>query len=486
MALVLIVVGYGATRLLAPGPSAPAGEPIESVAVLPFENRTGDPEMAYLSSGIPEVLSNRLATITGLRVAPRGFAFRFGRALEDPREVAEKLEVRGVVSGWVDVVEGRLVVGVELVDAARMAHLWGDTYTRSRGDLIGLQSTVAHDIARELRPELDANEERRVGRSFTDDTLAYELYLKARQATYAGEGNRDNLRKALDLTRKCVDRDPAFAQAHALAAELQAMLGFWNFRPHEEVLPGARHAALAALEIEPRLAEPRAVLGWSKAVLEWKWREGIQDIREALDLEPDNVTALAFYSAVLPTMGRIDEAVRAAQRAYELDPFAPVAVQTLAWALFQRRRYEEAIEYMDKLVALDPDSQWASTFKVSALARSGRPEEALAVARLDAVPATPGADHSVGVSTVSLATIHAVAGDEEKARRLIGQLPPEHVPPGLWASLGEKDEAFAGLRRYVRERRSNYLMYLKTAPNWDPLRGDPRFDEILRQVGLSQ
>ena len=308
----------------------------------------------------------------------------------------------------------------------------------------------------------------------TQDTEAYELYLKARQMFRPHHQAADQMEEALGLVQRAVERDPGFAEAYALIAEIHTFRGFWNLGPHEKMLVEARRAAKAAMEIDPELSYPHAVSGLATAVLDWKWEEGYRQAVHATELDPDDGRSLSLRAILSLTRDKSREAVTLAYRAYQLDPISPHALGILSWVLYQARDYDKAAEFMAKTLEADPDAVFARNFRPLALAYAGRFQEALDAA---------GNSHpQVAALTLLL------AGREDEARQIMNQLTPPVPGEALltvWGHFDEREMLFQHLEYMVDKRMTNYLMWLRTAPTWDRVRDDPRFQRVIERVGLT-
>ena len=342
-------------------------------------------------------------------------------------------------------------------------------------------SGLLGDIASELRLLRESTQSSRDTRP-THDTEAYELYLKARQMFRPHRDAAEQMNEALGLVQRAVERDPGFAEAYALIAEIHTFRGFWNHGAHEEMLVEARQAAKAALEIDPGLSYPHAVLGLATAVLEWKWEEGYLHAVRATDLDPGDVRSLSLRAVLSLTRCRSREAVKFAYEAYELHPINPNALGTLSWVLYQARDYDKAVEFMVKTLEEDPGAPFARNFRPLALAYAGRIDDALA-AENERVAETGGKSRPEITAFILFR-----AGSHDEARRIMSgltQAPPGEAIETAWVHLGEKDVVFERLDRMIEKRMTSYLMWLRTGPAWDPVRDDPRFQRVLERVGLT-
>lgn len=338
-------------------------------------------------------------------------------------------------------------------------------------------------------PLLPESSQRASGLRPTHDTQAYEFYLKARQKFGPHRAGSQEMDEALGLARQAVERDPGFAEAYALIAEIQTFRGFWNFGPREEILMEARDAAKAALAIDPGLSYPHAVSGLATAVLEWKWEEGYRQAAHATELDPHDGRSLSLRAMLSLTRGKSAEAVQLAYRAYELNPIDPHALGILSWVLYQARQYDQAAEFMAKTLEVHPDARFARNFRPLALAYAGRHDEALAAER------ARSPDGSGNPSGERLALLLVLGGRREEARQHLTppqpavavdltQHPPTEATETVWAYFGKKEILFERLDRMVEKRMTNYVMWLRTGPAWDPVRGDPRFEQVLQRIGL--
>lgn len=348
------------------------------------------------------------------------------------------------------------------------------------GFAVYVGSGLLGDIASELRLLRESTQNDRDRRP-THDTEAYELYLKARQKFSPHRSAAEQMEEALGLVERAVKRDPGFAEAYALIAEIYTFKGFWNHGPQDEVLVQARQAAKAALEIDPELGSPHAVSGLVTAVLEWKWEEGYLQAVRATELDPGDGRSLSLRAVLSLTRGRSREAVTFAYRAYELDPINPHALGILSWVLYQARDYDKAAEFMGKTLEADSDAAFARNFRPLALAYAGQFEEALAAERGRKADGEGASAHRENLPLILI-----LAGRREEARRYLLQLEvPEEAVETAWGYLGHQEIVFERLDRLVEKRMTNYLMWLRTGPAWDPVRDDPRFQRVLERVGLT-
>ena len=259
---------------------------IDSLAVLPFANLSGDPEMEYLSDGITDTLINSLSQLRKLRVVPRGLVFRYKGQEVDPQQLGSELNVRAVLTGRVTQRGDTLLIGTELLDVAKVAQLWGAQYNRKMADIFVVQEEIAREISEKLRLELTGEEKKRLAKRVTQNKEAYQFYLKA--SYFYTKWSPENLHKAIEYSRQAIDQDPALATAHAVMAFSYGMLGFYGFLPPKEAFPKAKAAALRALALDEGLSQAHATLALTRLSHDWDWPGGEKECRRALELNPDD------------------------------------------------------------------------------------------------------------------------------------------------------------------------------------------------------
>ncbi len=458
---------------------------INSLAVLPFENAGNDPNSEYLSDGITESLIDNLSQIPNLKVIARTSVFRYKGRQTDPRVVGRELGVRAVVTGRVAQRGQRLTINVELVDARDDRHIWGEQYSRNLSDVLDLQESISRELSDKLRLRLSGQDEKRLGKRYTDNTEAYELYLKGhyfwRKFTSAG------IRKGIEYFQQAIEKDPNYALAYAGLADCYGLgsVGGGGISPAEG-MPKAKAAATKALEIDDDLAEAHLSLALVRTYYDWDWSGAEREFRRSIALNPNYAEAHHFYSHYFMALGRIEDSYVESKRALELDPLSPDLTWHLGWHYFFARRYDQAIEQTKKTFELDPSSGPAHIVLGYAYEQKGM--FALAITEFKKVsglsPGTP-----FGLS--DLAHVHAVSGQRAEAVRILAELREmskhRYVPSNYFAivytGLGEKDQAFEWLQKTFDEH-SFWLGTLKVDPRLDVLRSDPRFQDLLRRMDL--
>ena len=449
-----------------------------SLAILPFVNATGDKEAEYLSDGVTETLINTLAQVPGVRVMSRTSVFHYKDKPADPLRVGRELNVSSVVVGRIEEVGGKLVVSAELIDAKDGTLNWGNRYEIARSDLFPVQQSIAAEIARTLRLQLGGREQQLLKKQQTRDPRAYELYLKGRFQW--NKRNADGLYKAIDFFNQAIEIDPQYALAYAGLADVYNLLDIWAGLPTKETFPRAKAAAEKALSIDDQLAEAHTSLAYAIHTYEWDWPAAEREYRRAIELNPNYATAHQWYAEFLTAVGRFEEAEREGRRALALDPMSPIINAVVAWNRTMARRYPAAIEQGVRSTQLFPDFMAGHAYLGLAYLESGKPREALAElekarALLDIV-----------VIETWLARAELAAGKRAEAEKILqslesrgarGDYLPSYYMAVLYAHLGNRDRAFAELKRAVAER-TGAMVWVEVDPSLDPLRGDPRFASI--------
>lgn len=447
---------------------------ITSLAVLPLDNLSGDPAQEYLADEMTEELCGRLARIHDLRVISRTSVMRFkGTRLSLP-EIARMLGVDAVVEGSVIRQGSRIRVHAQLIRGATDEHLWADEYDGELGDVLALESEVAQSIARKVEVKVTGEEHARLVASHHISPEVYESYLKAEDEFRKGDSE-----KSIASFEKTIGMDPDFAPAYVGLASLYSARGILRAGvPPNEVRPKLISAARKALELDPELGEPHVLLGETYQ-RQWLWSEAEAEYKLALALNPNDARAHEHFAMWLLCQGRTDEALVWAQRAHELDPLGG-AGRTNGFILFHARRYEEAIRELRSRT-----DDWYLAFPLIA---NGQSDEAITV--LEKALADSGRDSAtMGV----LVRAYAHAGRRSEALRLLDELKQRqqkgYVPSAAFVNaylgLGDNEAAFTWLEKAYKEQ-SNILGLLKVHPHFDPLRGDPRFADLVRRVGLDK
>jgi len=485
-AFVETVSGKG-YRFIAPVKAVALGrrqEAIESVAVLPFASDTADPDAEYLSEGITETLINNLSQIRNLRVVARSTVFRYKGKDIDPQRAGSDLHVRAVVSGRLLQRGNTLIVRAELMDVATGAQLWGGQYNREAEDVFALQDDLSKEISEKLQLQLTGDERHRLTKRYTEDAGAYRLYLKGRY--HWNKRNPEGLQKAVEYFRQALDKDPAYSLAYAGLADTYVYLSFFNVVAPREAMPKAKTAAVKGLEIDKDLAEAHVSLGYISFTYDGDWPTARKHFEQALALNPAYSRTHTFYPFYLSSLGRSEKALEVAKRALDLDPASPAVSHSLAVQLYLARKFDRAIEQAHD--TLEMDANFSISYQVlgEVYLSKGMYREALsALEKYSAL--TKGSSASLAL----LGYAHARSGKPEKSLQMIDKLKaastrgfvPVFFVALVYAGLEDKDQAFTWLEKACEER-FNRLAYLKVDALWDPLRSDPRFADLLRNVGI--
>jgi eukaryotic-like serine/threonine-protein kinase len=457
---------------------------IDSLAVLPFENASRDPEHEYLSDGIAGSLINILATVPKLRVIAQSTVFRYkGRGI-DPQSVGRELNVRAVLTGRIMQSGGALRIGTELVHVATGSQLWGAQYDRKAGDIFAIQDEISNEISEKLRLKLTRAEKKRLNKRQTHDAEAYRLYLKGRH--HWNRWTEDGFYKAIEYFQQAVEKDPTYALAHTGVSDSYVLLGWNSYLPPKDAFPKGKMAAMAALRLDPELGEahtPKAAVLW---LHDWKWQEAQMEFERSLALNPSHPTANHWYAEYLMTMGRHGEAIARMKSSQDLDPLSLIISVAIGWAFYMARRYDEAMEQLRRTVELDPNYPVTYWILGRLLREIGRYEPAIAEGE-------KGLRLSGGspLMNAALAQTFAVAGKRKKAIQILDDLTilakQKYVAPyffaGIHIGLGGDDRAMEYLEKAYEEH-SHWLIYLHIDPSMDGLRSNPRFQELLQRIGL--
>jgi serine/threonine protein kinase/Tfp pilus assembly protein PilF len=457
---------------------------IDSLAVLPFDNASRDPEHEYLSDGITASLINILATVPKLRVMAQSTVFRFkGRAI-DPQAIGRDLNVRAVLTGRVMQSGGSLRIGAELVDVATGSRLWGAHYDRKSGDIFAIQDEISNEISEKLRLQLTYAQKKRLTRHHTEDPEAYRIYLKGRH--HWNRWTEEGFYKAIKYFQQAIENDPAYALAHAGVADSYVLLGWNSYLPPKDAFPKAKAAAVTALEFDPDLGEAHAPLAAALWLYDWKWQEAQKEFQGSLELNPTYPTANHWYAEYVMTMGRPAEAIAKMKNSQALDPLSLIINVAIGWAHYMARRYDEALEQLLQTVELDPNYPVTYWILGQLYRTMGRYDLAI-------TEGEKGVNLSGGSPLMRAALAHSYgkAGRRKEALEILDDLTNlakcKYVAPhffaGIHIGLGENAGALEYLEKSYEDH-SHWLIYLHIDPSMDDLRQDPRFQDLLKRVGL--
>jgi TolB-like protein/Flp pilus assembly protein TadD/predicted Ser/Thr protein kinase len=462
------------------------GETIDSLAVLPFVNGSGDPNTEYLSDGITESLINSLSRLPKLEVKSRDSAFHYKGKDPDAETVGRELGVRAVFKGRVTQVGDNLAISAELIDARNNDHIWGEQYSRKASDIFALQGDIAKEITTALRMRLTGEDEKRMAKTYTANPDAYQDYLKGRY--WWNKRNEDGFNKGREYFQRAIEKDPTYALAYSGLADSYSLLSEYGFVAPKESYPKAKEAALKALEIDDTLAEGHVSLAWVKTMYDWDRSGGEKEFQRAIELNPAYATAHFWHSLALASMGRSEEAIAEQKRALELDPLSLIINRVLGLDFYYARHYDQAIEQEKLTLEMDPNFTFVHMNLGQAYLQKSMYKEGIAELEKELVVSPR---HPLALSELGYA--YAVAGRRAEAQKMLDQLnaisEQKYVTAisrvGVYVGLGEKEKAFEWLEKAYEDRSiGGTFVTIKADPLFDPLRSDPRFADLLRRMNL--
>jgi TolB-like protein/Tfp pilus assembly protein PilF len=453
---------------------------INSVAVMPFVNAGGSAELEYLSDGIPESLMNHLSQLSGLA---RSSVFRYKGKDTEPEKVASDLQVQAVLNGRVAQLGDNLVISLELVDGRSGNLIWGEQYSRKLGDLAALQSEIARDVSQKLRVRLTGAEENRVVKNQTQNAEAYQLYLQGRYNWNKRTG--PTTKKAIEYFQQAVEKDPGYAMAYVGLAESYVLSGL----PASERYAKVKSAAMKALEIDPTLGEPHAALGSYYDTYARDFPAAEREFRKAIELNPNYVTAYHWMAEMfVQAIDRPDESLALYRKALELEPYSLAIGTDYAMALYYTRRNDEAIAELKRLIELDPNFVRSYQYLEEVYYAKGSYEEAIDAAAKGAALQGEKPEEIARVKK-DLIDAYRTSGPKGYWTRIL-KLVKDNEAKGikiepityatLYARLNQRDEAFVWLNKALDSGDTN-LFGLRVSADWDNIRDDPRFVQILRR-----
>jgi non-specific serine/threonine protein kinase len=459
---------------------------IDSLAILPLENASGDPEKEYLSDGIAETLINTLAQLRKIRVVPRPTAFRYRGPSVDPVKAGQELGVRAVLSGRVVQRGDGLTVSVELVDVDRQAQLWGGRFNKKMANLIALQEELTAEISEKLRLQLTGDEKKKLRKRPTQNNEAYRLVLQADH--FMTRMSPEGLRKGIELCRRAIEIDPAYAAAYGHLSFAYGTLGFLSYANPKEVYPDMMAAAKKALELDETLGDAHAALGIGLFRQDWDFAGAEREMRRALELSPESAFGLLLMATLRLAQGRFEEAVAVGKRAVDLYPLNELAVYLLGVTYMYAGQFDKAIEQLRKALDIDPANPVAHGVLGIVYAAAGQREKAI-----EECKQRSGLIPESALNAVSTAQVYALLGETQQARRILEEAEKNWKLDGatsFWiasvhGTLGDNELALEWLEKAFQER-SSVLYTLKLHSGFRGLRGDPRFDALVKRIGIPE
>src|SRR5438477_935603 len=455
--------------------------PNKSIAVLPFDNLSRDPDNAYFCEGVQDEILTRLAKVADLKVISRTSTQHFKSTPDNLPQIAKQLGVTNILEGSVQKASDQVRVNVQLINALTDAHLWADTYDRKLTDIFAVESDIAKTIAETLQARLSGSEKSLIAKTPTVNPEAYELYLKGR--FFWNKRTGDDLRKSIEYLKQAIAKDPGYARAYAALADSYGLLRFYGgASPAESVVP-AEAAAKKALELDDSLAEAHASLGLI-ATEELEVNRGVNELERAIQLNPNYATAHHWLGLALATLRQSDRSIGELKRALELDPLSMIINADLSVIYLYACRYDAAEAQARKTLEIDSHSFVAHYYLGAALQLTSRLKEAI-----------PEFQKSVELnndpySIAMLAQAYARNGQADEARKLLAHLNemaksaevPEYALALAYTSLGEKERAIEALERGFAGGNKSYLFLLPGDPFLDDLHGDPRFEALVQKI----
>ncbi len=458
---------------------------IRSLVVLPLQNLSGDPSQEYFVDGMTEVLTTDLGKIGALRVISRTSAMQYKGTHKKMSEIAKELNVDAAIEGAVLRSGERVRITAQLVEAASDRHLWAQTYERDLRDVLVLQDELAQTIARQVQIKLSLQEQPRLASARTIDAEVLEAYLQGREQW--NKWTEEGVRKSIEYFDQAVHKDSAYAQAWAGISDSYHLLYMFGYSPSEEALPKAKTAALRAIELDSSLSEAHVSLA---CVMRYEWTAKEKEFQRAIELNPNNAMAHQYYGYALSALGRFDEAIAEMKRALELDPLSPNKQNSLGATFYRAGRYEEALEQFREVPDPDANSEFRHRRMAAIYERRGQQKEAVNEL-LIGLKLAGEKELATSVEQKFISSGYWPAqeaflrGDlrEKQKRAKKGQPALALAIAGDYASLGEKDQAFAWLEKSFEEREGG-LMYLNVDDRFAALRSDPRFQNLVHLIGL--
>ena len=459
----------------------------QSIAVLPFENASNDPNTEYLSEGISEALINSLTELQQLRVIARSTAFQYKGKDVDPRRVGRELQVAVVLTGKVRQMQNALSVQVDLVDASTGAQLWGSVYDRKIADLVAVKQAIAQEVTAKLKLKLSSEEQHRLIKRDSINPEAYQFYLRGRY--FWNKRTPDGIKQAIEQFQQGIERDPNFALGHVGLADSYIGLTFYDFAAPHETVPKAKESAIKALALDNTVAEAHASLAHVLMNYDWNWSEAEKEFKRSIELKPDYATAHQWYAIhFLTATGRLEEAVQEMKKALELEPASLVMNTFMGATLYYACRYDEAIDQCRRTIEMDPN--FAVAHWHLGLAYEQEQVFDAAIEEFQKAVSLSG-----GSPLMKAALGHAYAKSQKKheANKILDELnelsKQQYVSPyevaTICVALGNDEEAFQLLGKAYTEH-SFHLVYLNVWPQFKSVSSDSRFQGLVQRVGLSR
>ena len=458
---------------------------VRSLAVLPFKPIGAGEEDEYLGLGMADALITKLSNIREINIRPTSAVRKYGAHDQNPVAAGRDLGVEAVIEGSVQRVGERVRLTVQLVSVQDGAPLWAEKFDEHFTNIFAVQDRISEQVALSLTLTLNTAERELLTKRYTENSEAHQLYLKGRY--FWNKRTVDGLKKGISYFNQAVEKDPSYALAYVGLADSYSLLSDYGWLPPNEAYPQAKRAAEKALALDERLAEAHTVLGLIKTSYDWDWTGAEREYRRAIELNPNYETAHQWYAEYLSGMGRHQEAIAEIRRAKEINPFSLIINAVEVSVLCIAREYDQGISQGQKALEMDPHFAEVYGYLKRCYEQKGMYREAIAARQMRRKLAGLDAEETEALREAAAATSARAYWQkmlEQEAGESKRELSSAFEMAEIFAQLGEKDQAFATLERAYEER-SVMMMYLKSAPNLDPLRSDPRFADLLRRVGFN-
>jgi TolB-like protein/Flp pilus assembly protein TadD len=465
-----------------PNESSTAIANAKSIAVLPFDSLSTDPDNAFFAEGVQDEILTRLAKVADLKVIARTSTQKFKAAPENLTDVAKQLGVMNILEGSVQKVNGQVRVNVQLINGLTNAHLWAEIYDRKLTDIFAVESDIAKTIADQLQAKLTGSEKDAMSKKPTANPEAYDLYLRGR--FFWNKRTSLDLPKAVDYYNQAVAKDPNYALAYSGLADAYVLYPDYGVGAPDEFYPKAREMAIRAISLEPSLGAPHAALGVIYANFDHDFAKAIAEFNRATELDPNYATAHQWKTTALGALGQFDEAIASSKRSVVLDPLSLIVNSDLAFNYLNAHRFDDAIAQSRKTLEIDPNFHIAREYLAMALQFEGKLPDALAEYQKAKAAAT---DEPYTLSL--LAQAYARSGSRDEAQRILTDLEQQSRTKFVseWSiavirlSLGDKDGAIAALQKAF-DQHAPEILTLKYDPLLDDLHGDPRFEALVQKL----
>ena len=489
IAVLMLALGYFAfdkfvlaPRRTAALPDSPAATSAKSIAVLPFDNLSRDPDNAYFAEGVQDEILTRLAKVADLKVISRTSTQKYKSAPDNLREIAKQLGVMHVVEGSVQKSADQVRVNVQLINAMTDAHLWADTYDRKLTDIFAVESEIAKTIADTLQAKVNGSEVAAMAKAPTADSEAHELYLKGR--FFWNKRTGTDFYKAIEYFKQAIAKDPNYALAYVGLADSYLLLGNYGAAAPRDSIPQAKAAVQKALELDATLGAAYATSAKIRSEHDFEFQQGFADYERSIQLSPNYANAHHWFAGALVAHARFDRAIAEEKRAVELDPLSLINNTDLGWSYFNARHYDEAIAQFRKTIEMESHFYLAHYYLGEALQMKGR----LALAIVEYRIAADLNDDPLALARLGQA--YARAGQRDEAQKILARLTEEaksryvtgYCVALLLAGLDDKEGAIDALERAYRNNEGNEIYTIRVDPLLDELRGHPRFEALAETI----